>query len=81
MESGYDVVDGEVDGDVLDADGGAQLCDDALVDLAGDLVDALAVADGEGERSMTAVRPRTPIAAWGARWPRVAFSASSVIWP
>jgi len=49
VESGCDVVDGEVDGDVLDADGGAQLCDDALVDLAGDLVDALAVADGEGE--------------------------------
>jgi hypothetical protein len=49
VESGFDVVDGEVDGDVLDADGGAQLCDDALVDLAGDLVDALAVADGEGE--------------------------------
>jgi len=45
VESGCDVVDG----DVLDADGGAQLCDDALVDLAGDLVDALAVADGEGE--------------------------------
>ena len=27
----------------------AQLCDDAVVDLAGDLVDALAVADGESE--------------------------------
>ena len=80
MESGYDVVDGEVDGDVLDADGGAQLCDDALVDLAGDLVDALSVADGEGEVDDRGV-PRTPIAAWGARWPRVAFSASSVIWP
>jgi hypothetical protein len=33
VESGCEVVDGEVDRDVLDADGGAQLCDDALVDL------------------------------------------------
>ena len=49
VESGCEVVDGEVDGDVLDADGGAQLCDDALVDLVGDLVDAVAVADGESE--------------------------------
>ena len=49
MEAGCEVVDGEVDGDVWDAGDGAQLCDDALVDLVGDLVDDLAVADGESE--------------------------------
>ena len=58
----------------------AQLCDDAVVDLAGDLVDALAVADGESEVDDRGAAQDADRGV-GARWPRVAFSASSVIWP